>query len=444
MNGDLTDGRITLRLIKFALPLMIGNVLQQFYNLADTLIIGRVLGTDALAAVGSSYTLMTFLTSILIGLCMGSSAYFAIQFGKKDYEALNHSIFLSFVVIGIFTVVLNIFVFASMGWIIRVLQIPLEVQGLAEKYLACIFAGLAAVFLYNFFANVLRAVGNSVVPLIFLGISVVLNIFLDILFVTLFGRGVWGAAAATVLSQYVSGFGIMIYYFWKIPLLRIKKRHMRWDVTMLREIFSLSFLTCLQQSVMNFGILMVQGLVNSFGAVVMAAFAAAVKIDTIAYMPVQDFGNAFSTFVAQNYGAGKRERIRQGIRSSLIFVFFFCMLVSFLVCLFAKPLMEIFIRVENIDVIQTGVGYLRVEAAFYFGIGLLFMLYGYFRAVGKPGMSVVLTICSLGTRVALAYMLSGIPAIGVTGIWAAIPIGWIFADFVGVYHYFKMNREDAI
>lgn len=444
MNGDLTDGRITLRLIKFALPLMIGNVLQQFYNLADTLIIGRVLGTDALAAVGSSYTLMTFLTSILIGLCMGSSAYFAIQFGKKDYEALNHSIFLSFVVIGIFTVVLNIFVFASMGWIIEVLQIPLEVQGLAEKYLACIFAGLAAVFLYNFFANVLRAVGNSVVPLIFLGISVVLNIFLDILFVILFGRGVWGAAAATVLSQYVSGFGIMIYYFWKIPLLRIKKRHMRWDVTMLREIFSLSFLTCLQQSVMNFGILMVQGLVNSFGAVVMAAFAAAVKIDTIAYMPVQDFGNAFSTFVAQNYGAGKRERIRQGIRSSLIFVFFFCMLVSFLVCLFAKPLMEIFIRVENIDVIQTGVGYLRVEAAFYFGIGLLFMLYGYFRAVGKPGMSVVLTICSLGTRVALAYMLSGIPAIGVTGIWAAIPIGWIFADFVGVYHYFKMNREDAI
>ncbi len=444
MNGDLTDGRITLRLIKFALPLMIGNVLQQFYNLADTLIIGRVLGTDALAAVGSSYTLMTFLTSILIGLCMGSSAYFAIQFGKKDYEALNHSIFLSFVVIGIFTVVLNIFVFASMGWIIEVLQIPLEVQELAEKYLACIFAGLAAVFLYNFFANVLRAVGNSVVPLIFLGISVVLNIFLDILFVILFGRGVWGAAAATVLSQYVSGFGIMIYYFWKIPLLRIKKRHMRWDVTMLREIFSLSFLTCLQQSVMNFGILMVQGLVNSFGAVVMAAFAAAVKIDTIAYMPVQDFGNAFSTFVAQNYGAGKRERIRQGIRSSLIFVFFFCMLVSFLVCLFAKPLMEIFIRVENIDVIQTGVGYLRVEAAFYFGIGLLFMLYGYFRAVGKPGMSVVLTICSLGTRVALAYMLSGIPAIGVTGIWAAIPIGWIFADFVGVYHYFKMNREDAI
>ena len=153
-------------------------------------------------------------------------------------------------------------------------------------------------------------------------------------------------------------------------------------------------------------------------------------------MQEQDFGNAFSTFVAQNYGAGKRERIWKGIKSSLIFVFLFCSLVSLVVCLFAKPLMEIFINEENVEVIQNGIGYLRVEAAFYFGIGLLFMLYGYYRAVGKPGMSVVLTICSLGTRVVLAYLLSGIPAIGVIGIWAAIPIGWILADIVGIYYYF--------
>jgi putative MATE family efflux protein len=436
MNGDLTSGKITSQLIKFALPLMVGNVLQQFYNLADTLIVGRVLGTDALAAVGSSYTLMTFLTSILIGLCMGSSAYFAIQFGKKDYESLNCGIFLAFVLIGVLTVILNVFVFVSVGWIIKVLQIPVEVQGLVREYLVCIFVGMFAVFLYNFFANVLRAVGNSVVPLIFLGISVALNIFLDILFVMVFRWGVQGAAAATVVSQFISGVGIAIYYYFGFPMLRIKKRHMQWDRGIIKEIFSLSFLTCLQQSVMNFGILMVQGLVNSFGAAVMAAFAAAVKIDTIAYMPVQDFGNAFSTFVAQNYGAGKRERIWKGIKSSLIFVFLFCSLVSLVVCLFAKPLMEIFINEENVEVIQNGIGYLRVEAAFYFGIGLLFMLYGYYRAVGKPGMSVVLTICSLGTRVVLAYLLSGIPAIGVIGIWAAIPIGWILADIVGIYYYF--------
>ncbi len=442
MDGDLTVGNITGRLLKFAFPLMVGNVLQQFYNVADTLIVGRFLGTNALAAVGSSYTLMTFLTSILIGLSMGSSAYFAIQFGKKDYDSLNRGIFLSFVLIGVFTLILNVFVFVSLPWMIHVLQVPVEIHEMIKEYLLCIFFGLFAIFLYNFFANLLRGVGNSLTPLIFLGISAVLNIFLDILFVVFFSWGVRGAAAATVIAQYVSGIGIGIYYYFGFPMLRVKKCHMYWEGGILKEIFSLSFLTCLQQSVMNFGILMVQGLVNSFGTVIMAAFAAAVKIDTFAYMPVQDFGNAFSTFVAQNYGAGKKERIREGMRRALVFVFVFCGMISILVCLFARPLMGIFVDEKNQDVIMAGVGYLRIEAAFYFGIGLLFLLYGYYRAVKKPGMSVVLTLCSLGTRVALAYILSRIPAIGVTGIWAAIPIGWALADAVGVCYYFgRMRRK---
>lgn len=441
MNGDLTTGSITTKLLKFAFPLMVGNVLQQFYNVADTLIVGRFLGTDALAAVGSSYTLMTFLTSILIGLCMGSSAYFAIQFGRKDYDNLNQGIFLSFLLIGILTVVLNICVFLSVDWIIQVLQVPATIQGMMREYLVCIFAGMTATFLYNFFANLLRAVGNSLVPLVFLGISVIFNIFLDIFFVVVCHWGVEGAAAATVISQFVSGIGIMLYYACCFPMLRVKREHMRWNSGILRDIFSLSFLTCIQQSVMNFGILMIQGLVNSFGAVVMAAFAAAVKIDTLAYMPVQDFGNAFSTFVAQNHGAGKKERIRAGIKSSVISVFVFCTIISLLVCLFAKPLMGIFIESVNAEVIQEGVRYLRIEAAFYFGIGLLFMLYGYYRAVEKPGMSVILTICSLGTRVVLAYILSGISWIGVTGIWAAIPIGWFLADVTGIAYYFRIRND---
>lgn len=443
MNVDLTSGNITGNLLKFALPLMVGNILQQFYNLADTLIVGKFLGTEALAAVGSSYTLMTFLTSILIGLCMGSSAFFAMQFGKKDYDTLNKGIFLSFLLIGILTVLLNVFVFFSVDWLIRMLQIPLELQKLVRDYLVCVFAGMSATFLYNFFANLLRAVGNSVIPLMFLGISALLNIFLDILFVVVLHLGIPGAAVATVISQYVSAIGISIYYFICFPLLRVRKAHMHWDSTILKNIFNLSFLTCLQQSVMNFGILMIQGLVNSFGAVIMAAFAAAVKIDTLAYMPVQDFGNAFSTFVAQNHGAGKKERIRKGITRSVIVVFAFCAVISLFVCLFARPLMALFVPSgsTSTSVIAAGVRYLRIEAAFYFGIGLLFMLYGYYRAVERPGMSVILTICSLGTRVVLAYLLSGISSIGVTGIWAAIPIGWIFADLIGILHYSLVQRR---
>lgn len=443
MNNDLTTGNITIRLLRFALPLMLGNVLQQLYNVVDTLIVGKVLGADALAAVGSAYTLMTFLTSILFGLCMGSSAYFSIQFGRKDYVRLNKGIFLSFIMIGSLTVVLNIFVFMAVDWIIRALQVPVEIRALMKEYLVWIFAGIVAAFFYNFFANLLRAVGNSVTPLLFLGVSVVLNILLDIVFVVVFQWGVKGAAAATVISQFVSGAGITVYYYFCFPLLRVKRQHMKWDTGILKDIFRLSFLTCLQQSVMNFGILMVQGLVNSFGTVVMAAFAAAVKIDTIAYMPVQDFGNAFSTFVAQNYGAGQRNRIKKGMKSSVACVFLFCAVISVLVCLLAKPLMGIFIDLENTKVIQAGAGYLRIEAAFYFGIGLLFMLYGYYRAIEKPGMSVVLTICSLGTRVVLAYVLSGISSIGVTGIWVAIPIGWFLADVVGISYYFVSERKDA-
>lgn len=435
MDRDMTAGSITSGLLKFAFPLMAGNVLQQFYNLADTFIVGRVLGPDALAAVGSSYTLMTFLTSIIIGLCMGSSAYFAMQYGKKDYQHLRQGIFLSFLLIFLFTLTLNLCAFLSLHWIIGILQIPSELQKMTADYLLCIFAGIFATFLYNFFANLMRAVGNSLIPLIFLGISVILNIFLDILFVMAFRWDIRGAAIATVISQFASGIGIACYCHFFCPMLCVHREHMRWNGRILKEIFSLSFLTCLQQSVMNFGILMIQGLVNSFGTTIMAAFAAAVKIDTLAYMPVQDFGNAFSTFTAQNYGAGKTDRIRKGIRSSILCILAFCTAVSLAVCLFAQDLMGVFIDQENTQVIQVGVRYLRIEAAFYFGIGILFMLYGYYRAIEKPGMSVLLTLCSLGTRVVLAYLLSDIPTLGVSGIWISIPIGWILADMAGISYY---------
>lgn len=440
MKYNLTEGSITKNLLRFAFPLMVGNLLQQLYNVADTLIVGRFLGADALAAVGSSYTLMVFLTSILLGLCMGSSAFFSIQFGKKDFEKLKNSFFLSFVMIGIFTIVLNLLVFFNIDAIIRLLQIPPEITGMMKEYLLVIFAGIFATFLYNYFANLLRAVGNSFVPLIFLAVSAILNIILDLVFVISFKWGVAGAAAATVISQFVSGIGIMIYYFFCFPELRVHRHHMKWSSKVLKEIAGLSFLTCIQQSIMNFGILMVQGLVNSFGTTVMAAFAAAVKIDSFAYMPVQDFGNAFSTYIAQNYGAGKQDRIKKGIKSSVICAFLFCITVSLLVCIFAGPLMTIFIDPSQTEIISVGVQYLRIEGSFYFGIGLLFLFYGFYRAIKKPGMSVVLTVISLGTRVVLAYVLSAIPAFGVNGIWVAVPIGWILADLAGIWYYRKWNK----
>lgn len=440
MNHSLTEGSITGKLLTFALPLMVGNLLQQFYNIADTLIVGRFIGPEALAAVGSAYSLMVFLTSILLGLCMGSSAFFSIQYGKKDMDRLKNSMFLSFIMIGCVTLILNLIVFSGIDVIIRLLRIPSEITDMMRTYLMVIFAGITATFLYNFFANLLRAVGDSVTPLIFLAVSTILNIILDIAFVMGFHWGVRGAAVATVFSQYISGIGILLYYWFRFKELRPESRHLRWNPAVLKEITGLSFLTCVQQSIMNLGILMVQGLVNSFGTAVMAAFAAAVKIDSFAYMPVQDFGNAFSTFIAQNFGAGKKDRIRKGIRSAGFCSVAFSLFVSALVFLFARPLMTIFIDPSETAIISIGVGYLRIEGSFYFGIGILFLLYGFYRAVKKPFMSVVLTVISLGTRVFLAYALSPISAIGVTGIWVAVPIGWILADTVGILYYLKNKK----
>lgn len=429
---DLTQGSIPRGLLGFALPLILGNLLQQLYNLADTWVVGRFIGEGALAAVGSSYTLMTFLTSILLGLCMGSSVYFSIQYGRQDPDRLRNGIFQSFLLIGGLTLLLNLTVYLALDGILVLLQIPPDILGLTKEYLQWVFAGMAATFLYNFFANLLRSVGDSATPLVFLGISVVLNIGLDILFVVPLGMGVRGAAMATVIAQFVAGLGLFLYTWFAFPALRVQKRHRYWDRAALKNLLNLSLFTCLQQSVMNFGILMVQSLVNSFGTAVMAAFAVAVKIDTIAYMPVQDFGNAFSTFVAQNYGAEKRDRIRTGTHWAVFWVVLFCLVIGGLVCLLAPRLMAAFVGGDAAEVIAIGTGYLRIEAAFYLGIGILFLLYGYFRAVNRPAVSVVLTICSLGTRVLLAYTLSALPALGVNGIWIAIPIGWFLADATGI------------
>lgn len=439
MKIDLTKGPIVKNLFLFALPFILGNLLQQFYNIADTLIVGRFLGENALAAVGSSYTLMIFLTSILIGLCMGSGAFFSIQYGKKDMEHFKNGIFLSFVLILLIGILLTIFVFVGMDMILSFLQIPNELIELTQQYLYVVFIGILATVLYNYFAFLLRSIGNSLTPLLFLGISAILNIGFDLVFILYFHWGVKGAALATVLSQYVSGLGIMYYTWKKCKELRIQKYHAKWQKGTMHEILSLSLLTCIQQSIMNFGILMVQGLVNSFGTSVMAAFAATVKIDSFAYMPLQDFGNAFSTFIAQNFGANQKERIQKGIRSAFLSVLLFSFVISSLVFIFARELMILFIDPTSIQTIQIGIEYLRIEGLFYFGIGILFLLYGYYRAIQLPLMSVILTILSLGTRVVLAYVLS--VYWNTFGIWISVPIGWMLADAVGISYYFMKKDQ---
>lgn len=439
MNKELTSGNVQKTMLLFAGPMILGNLLQQGYNIADTLIVGRFLGAGALASVGAAYTLMTFLTSVLIGLCMGSGSVVAFYYGRKDYERMKEAIVSSFLFISIISVLLNILVFVWIDEILMLLRIPSSLMAMMKEYIWIIFCGIFFVFLYNYFTFILRAIGNSVIPLTFLGIAAGLNVILDIVFVVEFHWEIGGAAIATVLAQILSGIGIGIYTWIKEPLLRPGKIKGDRIKASMPEIVRFSLAASVQQSVMNFGILMIQGLVNSFGTFVMAAFAVAVKIDSFAYMPAQEFSNAFSLFISQNYGAGQKDRVKQGVKSAVKTSVIFCLAVSVLIFILAPQLMQIFVKASETEIIEIGVGYLRVEGSFYCGIGILFLLYGYYRAVGKPEMSVVLTVISLGTRVVLAYMFAPVPAIGVWAIWWAIPIGWFLADLTGILYMRKMK-----
>lgn len=438
---NLTEGKILKTMLMFALPMILGNLLQQIYNIADTMVVGRFLGAEALAAVGSAYTLMTFLTSVLIGLCMGSGAVFSIAYGAGNEQELKKSIWVSFIFVGFVTIVMNIFVFVWTDPVLKLLQIPKEVYPLMETYIRIIFLGIVFVFLYNFFACLLRAMGNSVVPLWFLAVSSVLNIILDLWFVAGLGKGVEGAAVATVIAQMAAGIGIAAYTLWKVPSLRMEKKYMHMEKSILNRVMQYSVLTCAQQSVMNFGILMIQGLVNSFGTIIMAAFAVAVKIDTLAYMPAQEFGNAFSLFISQNYGAKKYHRIQKASGMAVKVSVGFCLVISLIVWIFAAPLVKIFLADPQPAIVSAGVDYLHIEGAFYWGIGCLFLLYGLYRGIEQPAMSLILTVISLGTRVVLAYVLAPMPQFGVNAIWWAIPIGWILADLTGFLYYRKIRKK---
>lgn len=443
MNHDLTQGNETKVLIKFTIPMIIGNMFQQLYNVADTIIVGRFIGSNALGAVGSSFAIMVLLTSIILGLCIGSGTVFSHLYGANKIDDMKKSFFISFCLIGLLTLAINVSVIIYIDEILILLQIPQEALYETKTYLRIIFYGIGFTSIYNYFAAIMRSLGNSVVPLVFLIVSALINIVLDIVFIVPLNMGVAGAAYATIIAQAFSAVGITIYSLKKMPLIRLKKKHFKLNIDIMKKIGNYSILSSVQQSIMNFGILMIQGLVNSFGVATMAAFAAVVKIDSFAYLPMQDFGNALSIYIAQNKGAGKTERIKTGIRAAFKIDTIYGVTISALVLIFARPLLTIFVKADKIEIINIGIKYLYIVGIFYCLIGFLFLFYGLYRGMGKPEMSIVLTVLSLGTRVALAYILSPIPSIGLIGIWWSIPIGWALADIIGLYIYKRSANKIA-
>lgn len=438
---DMTQGPPLKLMISFALPMFVGNLFQQLYNVVDTVIVGKFVGRDALAAVGSSFAIMVLVTSIILGLAMGASVLFSQLYGAKDYHRLKTTIILATGFILTITVVLSLVTYLATEGIVKIYQMPEETVLYATQYLRCIFAGLLFISLYNIAANVLRSLGDSRTPLYFLLLACGINIVLDLLFVVGLGMEVLGAAIATVIAQAVSGIACVWYTLHKIKFLEFRRSDAVFDSALFRTMGKYALLTSVQQSVMNFGLVLIQGLVNTFGAALMAAMSACVKIDAFAYMPVQDFGNAFATYTAQNVGAGNNLRVKQGLKTVAALTGLFSILMSVVVILLAKPLVGLFVKAEDIEVIAMGMHYLRVEGSFYILIGFLFMFYGFYRGLGLAGMSIVLTVLSLGTRVLLAYTLA--PRLGYSVIFWAIPIGWLLADSVGLGVWLRIKDRVA-
>lgn len=444
MVMDMKRGSPTKLILKFAFPMLIGNIFQQVYNMVDSIVVGRFVGKNALAAVGSSFSLMNFITLLLIGLCMGSSIVISQYFGAEDYEGLKSVVSTSFIFMFIFTVFLSILTFLFTKPLLMLIKTPAEILEDSTSYLKIVFAGLIFTFLYNAVASLLRALGDSKTSLYFLVIACIINIILDLVFVLNFEMGVAGVAYATVIAQAIASILSLIYAFSKVPILRMKKKEFVFNRAIFPVIAKYSFLTSIQQSIMSIGMVAVQGIVNTFGADVIAAFTAAGKVDSFAYLPVQDFGNAFSTYVAQNVGAGKKERVHEGVKSAVKIIIVFCIISSILILMSSEYLMKIFVNSSEVKVIETGIEYISIVGIFYMLIGFLFMFYGFFRGVGNLAMSVILTIVSLGTRVLMAYTLSSISSIGQKGIWWSIPIGWVLADILGFITYKKGKWQNNI
>ncbi len=436
---DMTTGNATKKILLFSLPIFLGNVFQQVYSMSDTIVVGRFLGKEALAAVGASSALVVFINAILIGLCMGSGVLFAELYGSKRYKELSAAISTSAIFIFSVTVFIAALSLLFLDPLVRLFQVPEDALMLSKNYLRIILSGLPFLFLYNMAAAVLRAMGNSKTPLIFLITASVINVAFDFILVICIPMGVKGPAWSTFAAQVLSGMPLCIYAVKKLGFLKLR---LSFKKEMFNKVAKYSILTSLQQSIMNFGILLVQGLVNSFGVIAMAAFTAGVRIDTFAYMPAQDFGNAFATYIAQNKGAGEEGRIKSGFQSAILCATIFCAVISAGVWLFAPQLISLFVP-GDAAVIAAGGQYLRIEGTFYILIGYLFLHYAFYRGLGHFNTSIVLTVVSLGIRVALSYSLVWL-GFGLQSIWWSIPIGWALADIAGFVRYWGLKKRNGL
>ncbi len=423
MTQNMTSGPITPQLVRFTVPLVLGNLFQLTYNAADSVIVGQLVGEDALAAVGTSNPLMTLAILFINGMCLGAGILVSTAFGAGDYGRLEKQVSTTAIAGGVFSLAFSLLCILLATPLLQLMQVPAEVLPIASSYLRVVFAGLIFTFFYNFLAATLRALGDSQSALYFLMLSAVLNIFGDLFCIAVMGWGVEGAALSTVASEALCCLCCAVYIQIRVPVLRLGKKWLVFEPSLLRQTVSYGWTTAMQQGTVQLGKLAVQAVVNTMGVSAMAAFAAASRVDDFAYTPQQNIGHAMTTLMAQNRGAGNSDRVRKGFLAGMRIEAVYGLLIM-AVCFFgADPIIRLF--ADDPEVVDLGVRFLRLVSLFYLFPSATNGIQGGFRGIGKLQITLNSSLLNMGGRVAAAALLVLVFHMDIEALPWSYGVGWV-------------------
>ena len=438
MIQDLTSGQPSTVLRRFCLPLFGSVIFQQLYNIADSWVAGKFIGQNALAAVGNSYEITLIFIAFAFGCNMGCSVTVSGFFGAKEYHRMKTAVFTSMLTTGIVCLCLMLPGLMCSASMLLWIKTPMEVFVDSQRYLDIYLRGLPFMFYYNLSTGIFSALGDSRTPFVFLVISSVSNIFLDILFVSVLGMGVAGVAWATFLCQGISCVLAILTVLKRLKKLKSTGSVKWFDRIILKKFVSIAVPSTLQQSIISVGNIVIQGIINGFGTEVMAGYSGAIKLNNLVITSFTTLGNGMSNYTAQNLGAGKHNRIHEGFRSGLRLVWILCVPFALTYVFLGANLMKFFLKEPTETAIFSGTIFLRIVAPFYFVVAAKLVADGILRGSGRMRQFMTATFTDLILRVVLAFLFSG-TALGYIGIWCAWPVGWAVATAISL-RFYRINH----
>lgn len=436
MIKNMTTGSPAKLILAFSLPLLIGNLFQQMYNISDILIVGRLIGVNALAAVGATAPIYFVFLLIAFGFTGGLTVITAQKFGAGDVEGVRNSITHCFIASTILSLLITLFLGLFLQPLLNVMNVPQEIMSDAFNFMAVLSGGLVMIVFYNLLSGFIRALGDSKTPLYFLIFSTVLNVLFNFILIYYFKMGVVGSAIGTVSAVVIAVVLCLIYMYYKFPIMHLKRKNWIFNWSLMKEHLDIAVPMAIQFSFLSLSMMIIQSVCNSFGADVIAAFTSALRIEQLATQPLLALGIAMATFSAQNWGAGKIYRIRQGVRTAAITAFLFSLCISVLVRFVGSDMISVFLKDENAFIIDTGRQYLHISTLFYFFLGMIFVFRNTLQGMGNAKVPLLASFIELAMRSFAAIYLAQI--IGYKGIFYAGPIAWVGAGLVVMIGYVHM------